>query len=131
FSNKLPDKYYNETEVDNLLNDKASVDHTHNFNASIDVKELNIKWEDVNNKPLVFTPAKHTHDNYVTTENAVSRDDLNSLIKSVESKISNKASISDLDNKADIGHTHTNYANINDVYTKNDVYSKSEVERLI
>lgn len=52
------DRYYTESEVNNLLNGKADTAHSH-------------AWDAITGKPGTFTPSSHTHDDRYYTESEV------------------------------------------------------------
>ena len=110
------ERYYTETEINNLLNNKSNTDHTHDeryyTETEIDNKLKNISssipttmtWESITGKPSSYPPSSHNHD-------------------TVYSKLGHKHTTSDitdlkgiLDNKANESHTHI-IANITNLQT--------------
>ena len=110
------ERYYTETEINNLLNNKSNIDHTHDgryyTETEIDNKLKNISssipttmtWESITGKPSSYPPSSHNHD-------------------TVYSKLGHKHITSDitdlkgiLDNKANESHTHI-IANITNLQT--------------
>ena len=113
------ERYYTETEINNLLNNKSDTNHTHDeryyTETEIDNKLKNISssipttmsWESISGKPSSYPPSSHNHD-------------------TVYSKLGHKHIASDitdlkgiLDNKANADHTHS-IANITNLQTTLD-----------
>ena len=113
------DRYYTETEVNNLLDDKSDTSHNHNSTyLGITAKAESAKsadsvaWNNVSGKPSTYTPSSHTHDDRYYTESEI------------DTKLSGKANSSHthddkyyteseidtkLGGKSNTDHTHSNY----------------------
>ena len=97
------DRYYTETEVNNLLGGKAASNHNHNSTyLGISAKAESAKsadsvaWANVSGKPSTFAPSSHTHDDRYYTETEV-----NNLLGG-KANSSHTHSYNDLSNKPTI-----------------------------
>ena len=110
------DRYYTETEINNLLNGKSNTGHTHDdryyTETEIDNKLKNISgsipttmtWENITGKPSTYPPSSHNHDTVYSklghTHTTADITDLKGI----------------LDNKANTYHTHV-ISDINSLQT--------------
>jgi hypothetical protein len=99
--------------LQDAIDSKAEFSHSHD-------------WAEINNKPLTFVPEAHSHDwaeidNKPTTFTPDNHNHEIGEINGLQASLNSKADESDLTTKA----------NVADVYTKLETYSKPEVDTIV